>query len=99
MDLYSTWYKIKSLDMSPLSATEVHTITIINMLVMVPCGGEGGSDTELYSPAIFFGNSKLGPVDGPCEHINEPSGSIKCWVILEWLNDWQLLKKDPDPWS
>jgi hypothetical protein len=24
-------------------------------------------------------------VDGPCEHSNEPSGSIKCWEILEWL--------------
>jgi hypothetical protein len=24
-----------------------------------------------------------GPVEGPCEHGNEPSGSIKCWEILE----------------
>jgi hypothetical protein len=23
------------------------------------------------------------PVEGPCEHGNEPSGSIKCWEILE----------------
>jgi hypothetical protein len=23
------------------------------------------------------------PVEGSCEHGNEPSGSIKCWVILE----------------
>jgi hypothetical protein len=24
-----------------------------------------------------------GPVEGPCEHGNEPSGSKKCWEILE----------------
>jgi hypothetical protein len=24
-----------------------------------------------------------GPVDGPCEHSNEPSGSLKCWEVLE----------------
>jgi hypothetical protein len=23
------------------------------------------------------------PVEGSCEHPNEPSGSIKCWEILE----------------
>jgi hypothetical protein len=28
-----------------------------------------------------------------CEHGNEPSGSIKCWEVLEWLQNWQLLKK------
>jgi hypothetical protein len=27
--------------------------------------------------------SGLGPVAGFCEHGNEPSGSIKCWEILE----------------
>jgi hypothetical protein len=26
------------------------------------------------------------------EHGTEPSGSIKCWEILEWLHNWQLLK-------
>jgi hypothetical protein len=31
-------------------------------------------------------------VEGPCEHGNEPSGSIKCWEILEWLSNWRLLK-------
>jgi hypothetical protein len=25
----------------------------------------------------------LGPVEGSCEHGNEPSGSMKCWEILE----------------
>jgi hypothetical protein len=24
-------------------------------------------------------------VEGSCEHGNKPSGSIKCWEILEWL--------------
>jgi hypothetical protein len=25
----------------------------------------------------------MGPVEGSCEHGNEPSGSIKCWEVLE----------------
>jgi hypothetical protein len=37
-------------------------------------------------------------VEGYCEHINEPSGSIKCWEILEWLSDGRLLKKESAPW-
>jgi hypothetical protein len=31
------------------------------------------------------------------EHDNEPSGSITFWEILEWLHNWQLLKKGSDP--
>jgi hypothetical protein len=31
-------------------------------------------------------------VEGSCEHGNEPSGSIKCWEVLE--QNWRLLKKD-----
>jgi hypothetical protein len=30
---------------------------------------------------------------GFCEHGNEPSGSIKCWEILEYLQNLRLLKK------
>jgi hypothetical protein len=30
--------------------------------------------------------------EGSCEDGNEPLGSIKCWEVLEWLNNWQLLK-------
>jgi hypothetical protein len=26
-------------------------------------------------------------VEGSCEHGNKPSGSIKCWKILEWLRN------------
>jgi hypothetical protein len=36
-------------------------------------------------------------VDGSCEHSNEPSGSIKCWEILEQLHNWQLLKEGSAP--
>jgi hypothetical protein len=28
-------------------------------------------------------NMKTGPVDGSCEHVNEPSGSIQCWEVFE----------------
>jgi hypothetical protein len=34
-----------------------------------------------------------------CEHGNEPSGSIKCEKFLDYLSDYQLLKKDYAPWS
>jgi hypothetical protein len=38
-----------------------------------------------------------GPVEGSCEHGDEPSGSIKCWEVLEWLHNWRLLKKVSAP--
>jgi hypothetical protein len=38
-------------------------------------------------------------MDGSCEHGYEPSGSLKCWEIFEWLSDWWLLKKDEAPLS
>jgi hypothetical protein len=28
---------------------------------------------------------------------NEPSGPIKCWEVLEWLHNWQLLKQGSAP--
>jgi hypothetical protein len=31
------------------------------------------------------------------EHGDEPSGSIKCWEVFEWLHNWQLLKKSSAP--
>jgi hypothetical protein len=40
-----------------------------------------------------------GSVAGSCEHGKEPSGSIKCWEILERLSDWRLLKKGSTSWS
>jgi hypothetical protein len=36
---------------------------------------------------------------GSCEHGDEHSGSINILVCLNQLNDYQLLKKDPAPWS
>jgi hypothetical protein len=36
-------------------------------------------------------------VEGSCEHGNEPSGCIKCWEVLEYLHNWQLLKKGSAP--
>jgi hypothetical protein len=41
--------------------------------------------------------SGWGPVEGSCEHGDEPSGSIQCWEVLEWLRYWQLLKKGAAP--
>jgi hypothetical protein len=32
-------------------------------------------------------------VESSCEHGNEISGSTKCMQILEYLREWQLLKK------
>jgi hypothetical protein len=32
-----------------------------------------------------------------CEHGNEPSGSIKCWKVLELLHNLRLLKKGSAP--
>jgi hypothetical protein len=37
-------------------------------------------------------------VEGSREHGDEPPGSIKCWEVLEWLQNWQLLKKGSAPW-
>jgi hypothetical protein len=31
------------------------------------------------------------------EHDNEPLGSMKCWVFLEWFHNWKLLKKVSAP--
>jgi hypothetical protein len=36
-------------------------------------------------------------VEGSCKHGDETSGSIKCWEVLEWLHNWQLLRKGSAP--
>jgi hypothetical protein len=41
--------------------------------------------------------SGSGPVEGSCEPGNEPSGSVKWWEVLEWMHNWQLLKKGSAP--
>jgi hypothetical protein len=35
--------------------------------------------------------------EASCEHGNGPSGSIKCWEVLEWLHNWRILKKGSAP--
>jgi hypothetical protein len=32
-----------------------------------------------------------------CEHGDEPSGFLKCWEVLEYLHNWQLLEKGSAP--
>jgi hypothetical protein len=34
---------------------------------------------------------------GSCEHGDEPSGSLKCWEVPEWLHNCQLLRKGSAP--
>jgi hypothetical protein len=42
---------------------------------------------------------RIGPLAGSYEHDNEPLGFITCWDVLEWLHNWELLKKGSDPSS
>jgi hypothetical protein len=53
--------------------------------------GRGGTDWIVW----FW----IGPAKGSPEHGNEPSGSTKCWEILELQSNWCLLKKNSAPWS
>jgi hypothetical protein len=46
---------------------------------------------------LDMSGSGQGPVEHLCEHGDEPSGFIKCWEVLEWLHNWQLLKKGAAP--
>jgi hypothetical protein len=39
-----------------------------------------------------WSGSGYAQVEGPCERSNEPSGSIKCWENIEWLNNWWLIE-------
>jgi hypothetical protein len=43
--------------------------------------------------------SGQGRVVGSCEHGNGTSGFIKGGEFFDWLIDYQLLKKDSDPWN
>jgi hypothetical protein len=38
-------------------------------------------------------------VEGACEHGNDLLSPVKCWELLEWLNDWWLLQKGSSAWS
>jgi hypothetical protein len=41
---------------------------------------------------------RIGTSGASCERCNEPSGSIKCWKVLQWLHSWRFLKKGSAPW-
>jgi hypothetical protein len=38
-------------------------------------------------------------VESSCECGNEPSGSLKCWEVLEWLHNWWPLDYYSAPYS
>jgi hypothetical protein len=42
-----------------------------------------GRNIKMDVREIGWGGMDWRPVEGPCEHDNEPLGSIKCWKILE----------------
>jgi hypothetical protein len=42
-------------------------------------------------------DSGHGAVEGSCDHGNEPSGTVKCWETLKYMNDCQLLNKHSAP--
>jgi hypothetical protein len=42
-----------------------------------------------------WSGSGEGLVEGSFQYGNEPSASLKCWEILEWLSNWWLLKHSP----
>jgi hypothetical protein len=69
-------------------------------------GGEGGTTStqnvklslwELVRYGLDWSSSGYGTVEGSCEHGNEPSGSIKCWEVLEWFHKRRSLEQVLDP--
>jgi hypothetical protein len=52
---------------------------------------------DLGEIGLDWCGSGSGPVEGSCEHGNEPTGSIKGWEVLAWLHNWRLLKKGSAP--
>jgi hypothetical protein len=59
----------------------------------------GLDDVKMKKPTYPYRDSTPDsrPVEGSCEHGNEPSGSLKCWEVPEWLQNWLLLKKGSAP--
>jgi hypothetical protein len=54
-------------------------------------------DLELDGMGCIYLAQDKGPVEGSCEHSDEPSGSLKCWELLEYLHNWELFKKVSAP--
>jgi hypothetical protein len=48
---------------------------------------------------LDLSGSEKGPMEGSCEHGNEPSGSMKYWAFLEWVSNCWLLKEDSAPYT
>jgi hypothetical protein len=42
---------------------------------------------EIGCDGLDSSGTGKGPVEGSCEHDNEPSGCIKCWKVLEYLHN------------
>jgi hypothetical protein len=38
-------------------------------------------------------------VEGPCQHGNEPSGTVKCCGIVEQLYSWRPVEKGSAAWG
>jgi hypothetical protein len=49
--------------------------------------------TRLANSERFSNFPSIVKVQVSCERGNEPSGSLKCWEVPEWLQNWQLLRK------
>jgi hypothetical protein len=48
---------------------------------------------------LDWSSSGQGSVEGSYENGNKLSGFVKCWEILEWLQNWRPLEKSSAPWS
>jgi hypothetical protein len=51
-------------------------------------------DEVVCTGLIWLG---IGTSGGICEHGNEISCSVKCYVIVEQLHNWRILKKGSSP--
>jgi len=53
----------------------------------------------MWGHGLDHSGSRWRKVSGTCECGNEPSGSVKCGVFLDYLKTGKLLKKDVVPRS
>jgi hypothetical protein len=54
---------------------------------------EQGGPRRRWVDNIKMDTREIGGDGVDCESSNEPTGSIRCWEVLEWLQNWRLLKK------
>jgi hypothetical protein len=55
-------------------------------------GTDGSWEYIMRRYGLDFSGSGEGQVEGSCESGNEPSGSVKCWEVLEQLLKWRPLE-------